>query len=68
MSLVKSILAELLSLFVDDGNLALQIVGLIFVVTAMTKLAHVGPLISAAVLLIGCIAILIASVIRRARS
>ncbi len=68
MTLIKSILAELISLFVDDGNLALQVVALVVLVTVITKLAGISALASAAVLVVGCVVILIASVLRKARS
>jgi hypothetical protein len=68
MQLIKAIFAELLSLFVDDSNLALQVLALVAAVTGLVKLAGVNALIAAALLLIGCIGILLASVLRRAKS
>ena len=67
MRLLRSIYAETLGLFVDDGNLALQVLGLVALVTVLTKGAGVPALFGAVVLLVGSIAILIVSVLRRAR-
>lgn len=68
MTLIKSIFSELWGLFVDDGALAVQVLALVASVTLMTKVAGIDALIAAVVLLCGCIVILIASVLRRAKS
>ena len=39
MQLIKAIFAELLSLFVDDSNLALQVLALVAAVKGLVKLA-----------------------------
>lgn len=64
MSLLVSLLGELFGLFVDDGSLALQIVGLIALVTAAVKLAGLAALWGAGLLLVGCLVILALSLRR----
>ena len=67
MNAVRLFFAELLGLFVDDGNLALLVLGLVAVVTGLVTLAGLGALAGAVMLLAGCCAILAFSVLRRAR-
>ncbi|OIQ69234.1 hypothetical protein GALL_491690 [mine drainage metagenome] len=64
MSFIISVFKELLSLFVDDGSLALQVLGLIVVVAVLVKGAGVSGLIGAALLLVGCLVILTLSLRR----
>ena len=68
MRLIPAIVTELFGLFVDDGALALQVLGLVGAVTAWVKLGGLAPLLGAGLLVIGCIGILIASVLRRAKA
>ncbi len=58
---------ELWGLFVDDENLALFSLGLVAAAVALVKLAGLPPLFCAVVVLVGCIAILVDSVLRAAR-
>lgn len=67
MALLRSILSELLGLFIDDGALALLTLGLIAVVVLAIKFFGLPPLIGGAALLIGYLAILGESVLRYAR-
>ena len=64
MSFIIYVFKELLSLFVDDGSLALQVLGLIVVVAVLVKGAGVSGLIGAALLLVGCLVILTLSLRR----
>jgi hypothetical protein len=64
MSFIVSVFKELLSLFVDDGNLALQVLGLIVIVAALVKGAGLSGLTGAALLLLGCLVILALSLRR----
>jgi hypothetical protein len=59
---------ELAGLFVDDGSLALAILGIIAVAALVATLLPDQPLVAGAVLLFGCLAALIANVARAARS
>jgi hypothetical protein len=67
MSAIRTILAELLGLFVDDGALALFAALLVAAVTVAVKLLALPALAGAALLLVGCIAILADSVRRAAK-
>jgi uncharacterized membrane protein len=67
MNVLKSAFSEILHLFVDDGALALATLALIVVAIMAVKFVHVGGLVVAIVLLLGCICILAASLLRAAR-
>jgi hypothetical protein len=67
MTFIVSVFKELVSLFVDDGNLALQVVGLIAAVTLLVKGLALPGLWGAALLLLGCLAILTLSLRRMLR-
>jgi hypothetical protein len=66
MTVVRLVVKELVGMFIDDGNLALLALILIAAVTAAVKLLALPPLLGGAVLLIGCLAILMQSVRRAA--
>ncbi len=65
MNILREIWTELVGLFVDDGNLALQVLILVLAVTALVKGANLPPLIGALGLLVGCLLILALSLIRQ---
>jgi len=67
MNLVNSILKEILSLFVDDGSLALQALVLVLAVAVLVKGIAVAPLAGGCLLIIGCLVILAFSLRRKLR-
>ncbi|MDE3027450.1 MAG: hypothetical protein KGH84_03520 [Paracoccaceae bacterium] len=67
MKFITSLFNEILGLFVDDGNLALQVLGLIIIVALAVYWGGLAPLVGAGVLLLGCIAILVLSLRRMLR-
>ena len=67
MNLITNVIKEFISLFVDDGSLALWSLLLIGGVGAAVKFAALPPLLGGAVLFAGCLVILAASVHRAAR-
>ena len=67
MKLIRATLAELIGMFIDDGQLALTLVALIVVVTLLVKAMGIGPLAGGLLLLAGCILLLLESVYRDAR-
>jgi len=67
MSAVRTAFAELLGMFIDDGQLALTLIALIALVTLAVKSAWIGGLAGGVALLAGCIALLLESVYRHAR-
>jgi len=68
MNVVRLALKELVGMFVDDGNLALLALILIATVTAAVKFLALPPLLGGVLLLVGCLAILVQSVRRAART
>ena len=68
MSVIRLVAKEFLGMFVDDGNLALLALVLVAAVTTAVKLLALPPLFGGALLLVGCLAILLQSVRRAARA
>jgi hypothetical protein len=60
-------LRELPGLFVEDGALAFAIVCVIVVAAALAALLPQAPLAAGAVLLVGCLGVLLANVLRAVR-
>ena len=67
MNALKLVWAETFGLFVDDGALALQVVVLIAIIASAVKFAGLEALVGGFALLVGCLAILAASLWRKAR-
>ncbi|TPK56177.1 hypothetical protein FJ546_27595 [Mesorhizobium sp. B2-4-19] len=68
MSVIRLVAREFLGMFVDDGNLALLALVLVAAVAVAVKLLALPPLLGGALLLVGCLAILLQSVRRAARA
>lgn len=66
MKLLGAIASELIGLFVDDGYMALAIIGLVAIVAGLT-LVGAPSLATGPALLLGCLAILGHSVLRVGR-
>jgi hypothetical protein len=64
MNAVVSVLRELAGLFVDDGALALAIVAVIAIAGIVSSLMPDMPLAAGAILLFGCLGVLVANVAR----
>ena len=67
MTALRAALAELVGMFIDDGQLALTLMALIAIVTLLVKIAGIGGLAGGLLLLAGAIGLLIESVYRDAR-
>jgi hypothetical protein len=67
MSTLRAVCAELLGLFVDDEALALGIVVVVALAGALTVLMPEPSLPAGAVLLFGCLGVLVATAIRTAQ-
>jgi len=67
MSALTALLRELAGLFVDDGSLASAILAIVAVAGICVVLTPNVPLLAGAVLLLGCLAVLLANVLRAAR-
>ena len=67
MTVLRAAIAELVGMFIDDGQLALTLVALIAIVTLLVKIAGIGGLAGGLLLLAGAIGLLVESVYRDAR-
>jgi hypothetical protein len=68
MSWLKSIGAELVALFVDDGSYALAIVVWLLAAWLLLPRLHLAPAVGSVIFFAGLVFILLESVTRRARS
>jgi hypothetical protein len=66
MNVLIAVLRELIGLFVDDGSLALMILAVVILAGVFVTLAPDLQLAAGAVLLFGCLGVLVANVARAA--
>ena len=67
MKMLKTMIVEVLGLFVDDGSLAIAILVVVAATASIaTRLANF-PIAVGAILVIGCLAVLAENVVRTAR-
>jgi hypothetical protein len=66
MSRLAAVLRELAGLFVDDGSLALAIIAVTMLAGIFVRLVDL-PLAAGAILLFGCLGVLVANVARAGR-
>jgi hypothetical protein len=64
MKTLMRIFTELAGLFVDDGWLALSIIGVVAVTALVAVFAPHGPVAAGIVLLVGCLGVLFGNVMR----
>lgn len=67
MTILMEVLGELLGMFIADARLSAAVLIVVGVSAAVTELTEVTPLIGGLVLLVGCPAVVVASVHRAAR-
>jgi hypothetical protein len=67
MNILRAILRELTGLFVDDGALALEILAVVTLAGIAASLMPDIPLATGGILLLGCLGVLFANVIRAGR-
>jgi hypothetical protein len=67
MSLIREIVAELFSMFAADGRLALGALIVIAIAAILVSALPTHPLAAGVVLLVGCLAILVAAADREAK-
>lgn len=67
MKFFRAALSEILGLFIDDGSLALFTALLIAIIGVAVEWLTLPPLIGAVLLFIGCLMILLASLLRATR-
>lgn len=68
MTILKDVLAELFGMFVGDARLSAAILVVVVIAAGVIDLTGASPLIGGAVLLGGCLAVMIFSVLSAARS
>jgi hypothetical protein len=62
MNKLADVFTELIGLFIDDGSLALQIAAVVVSTAITANLFPSVPLVSGAILLFGCLGMLLANV------
>jgi hypothetical protein len=67
MTVLRDVLAELFSMFVADARLTASVLAVVALAALLIFAAHVGALSAGAVLLIGCLGVLVEAVLREAR-
>jgi hypothetical protein len=67
MNMLIAVLRELIGLFVDDGSLALMILAVVMLAGILATLMPDFQLAAGAVLLFGCLGVLLSNVARAAR-
>jgi uncharacterized membrane protein YdjX (TVP38/TMEM64 family) len=67
MNTLAAILREVMGLFVDDGALALAIVAIVIAAAIVATVLPSMPLAAGAILLFGCLGLLVANVKSAAR-
>ena len=68
MTFLRSVLAELFGMFVDDGSLAIAILAWVAVIVLLQWSALIAPGLLGAVLFLGLAVLVLENVLRRARS
>ena len=67
MSVLKELAGELVGMFVAEKRLAIAVLVIVAVTGSLVDLAGLNPLVGGAMLLLGCLMLLIESVCRAAR-
>jgi uncharacterized membrane protein YdjX (TVP38/TMEM64 family) len=67
MKMLADMLRELAGLFVDDGALALAIVAIVLLAGIVAAMMPGVPLVAGAILLFGCLVVLVLNVAKAAR-
>lgn len=67
MTILKDVLSELFSMFVGDARLSAAILIVVASAAGLIRLTGAPPLVGGAVLLAGCLAVMIGAVLRAAR-
>jgi hypothetical protein len=67
MNTLGAVLRELAGLFVEDGSLAFEIIAVVVLAALSAALIPDLPLAAGGILLLGCLGVLLANVVRAAR-
>jgi hypothetical protein len=68
MTMLKDLAGELIGMFVAEKRLAIAVLAIVAVTGSLVDFAGLDPLVGGAVLLLGCLTLLIESVCRAARA
>ena len=68
MTMLKELAAELVGMFFAEKRLAIAVLAIIVMAGSLVDFAGLNPLVGGAVLLFGCLSLLIESVCRGARA
>ena len=68
MTILKEIAAELLGMFFAEKRLAIAVLAIVAVAGSLVDFAGLDPLVGGAILLFGCLTLLVDSVCRSARA
>jgi hypothetical protein len=66
MNTLGALVREIAALFIDDGAFALAIIGVVVLASSAAVLMPSTPIVAGAVLLLGCLAVLVANVMKTA--
>jgi hypothetical protein len=67
MTMLRELAGELVGMFVAEKRLAIAVLAIVAVTGSLVDLAGLNPLVGGAMLLLGCLMLLIESVCRAAR-
>jgi len=67
MTMLKELAAELIGMFVAERRLTLSVLAIVAMVASLVHVIGVAPLFGGAALLLGCVTLLVESVLRGAR-
>jgi hypothetical protein len=68
MTILKELAAEMLGMFVAEKRLAIAVLAIVAATGSLVDFAGLNPLVGGAILLFGCLTLLIESVCRSARA
>jgi hypothetical protein len=68
MTVLKEVAAELIGMFVAEKQLTIAILGVVIVAGWLANFTDLDPLVGGTALLLGCLALLVESVFRGART
>lgn len=67
MTILRDVLAELVAMFVSDARLTVAILALVMLAAVLIDVAGVAPVAGGAILLAGCLVLIVGSVWRAGR-
>jgi hypothetical protein len=68
MTMLKDVVAELIGMFVAEKRLTIAVLGVVTAAGCLVNFTDLDPLVGGAVVLLGCLILLIESVWRSARA